>query len=168
MIFEEFRAPVTPNSKLDRKIAERRVFPAVDVNPSGTRKGSCCCRPTSSPSAQAAPGAVGPGLPSGHRPVDEPAAPTKTNYEFLVQVSKTAPRGAWTSTDRRQGCRNAAMPSQQVVSADHGTVAQSVQRTEVVPVDLRPLQIGDQLAKLASIGACPGGVGHRDSRQHPN
>ncbi|WP_267208106.1 transcription termination factor Rho [Corynebacterium sp. Marseille-P8863] len=38
VIFEEFKGTGNAELKLDRKIAERRVFPAVDVNPSGTRK----------------------------------------------------------------------------------------------------------------------------------
>jgi transcription termination factor Rho len=38
VIFEEFKGTGNAELKLDRKIAERRVFPAVDINPSGTRK----------------------------------------------------------------------------------------------------------------------------------
>jgi len=38
IIFEEFKGTGNAELKLDRKIAERRVFPAVDVIPSGTRK----------------------------------------------------------------------------------------------------------------------------------
>src|ERR1700726_4481681 len=38
VIFEEFKGTGNAELKLDRKIAERRVFPAVDVNPSGTLK----------------------------------------------------------------------------------------------------------------------------------
>src|SRR5690606_14714569 len=36
--FEEFKGSGNAARKLDRKIAERRVFLAVDVNPSGARK----------------------------------------------------------------------------------------------------------------------------------
>ncbi|MGN0101158.1 MAG: transcription termination factor Rho, partial [Dietzia sp.] len=38
VIFEEFKGTGNAELKLDRRIAERRVFPAVDVGPSGTRK----------------------------------------------------------------------------------------------------------------------------------
>ncbi|MDN6136604.1 transcription termination factor Rho [Corynebacterium sp.] len=38
VIFEEFKGTGNAELKLDRSISERRVFPAVDVNPSGTRK----------------------------------------------------------------------------------------------------------------------------------
>lgn len=38
VIFEEFKGTGNAELKLDRRIAERRVFPAVDINPSGTRK----------------------------------------------------------------------------------------------------------------------------------
>jgi len=37
VIFEEFKGTANADLKLDRKIAERRVFPAVDVYPSSTR-----------------------------------------------------------------------------------------------------------------------------------
>ncbi len=38
VIFEEFKGTGNAELKLDRRISERRVFPAVDVGPSGTRK----------------------------------------------------------------------------------------------------------------------------------
>ena len=38
VIFEEFKGTGNAELKLDRKIAERRTFPAIDVSPSGTRK----------------------------------------------------------------------------------------------------------------------------------
>ncbi len=37
VIFEEFKGTGNAELKLDRAISERRIFPAVDVNPSGTR-----------------------------------------------------------------------------------------------------------------------------------
>ena len=48
VIFEEFKGTGNAELKLDRKISERRVFPAVDVNPSGTRKDELLLSPTSS------------------------------------------------------------------------------------------------------------------------
>jgi len=38
VIFEEFKGTGNMELILDRKIAERRVFPAIDINRSGTRK----------------------------------------------------------------------------------------------------------------------------------
>jgi transcription termination factor Rho len=38
VIFEEFKGTGNAELKLDRKIADRRVFPAIDIDPSGTRK----------------------------------------------------------------------------------------------------------------------------------
>ena len=75
VIFEEFKGTGNAELKLDRKISERRVFPAVDVNPSGTRKDELLLVARRvRRRAQAAPRAVGSGLPPGHRPADEPAA----------------------------------------------------------------------------------------------
>ena len=38
MIFEEFKGTGNMELILDRKIAERRIYPAIDINRSGTRK----------------------------------------------------------------------------------------------------------------------------------
>ncbi|MBI2609344.1 MAG: transcription termination factor Rho [Deltaproteobacteria bacterium] len=38
VIFEEFKGTGNMEINLDRKLAERRVFPAIDINKSGTRK----------------------------------------------------------------------------------------------------------------------------------
>jgi transcription termination factor Rho len=37
VIFEEFKGTGNAELKLDRKIADKRVFPAIDIDPSGTR-----------------------------------------------------------------------------------------------------------------------------------
>jgi len=38
LIFEEFKSTGNAELRLDRRVAQRRVFPAVDIVPSGTRK----------------------------------------------------------------------------------------------------------------------------------
>ncbi|MGN6598710.1 MAG: transcription termination factor Rho, partial [Actinomycetes bacterium] len=38
VIFEEFKGTGTMELKLDRKLADKRIFPAVDVDASGTRR----------------------------------------------------------------------------------------------------------------------------------
>ncbi|MFZ5872280.1 MAG: transcription termination factor Rho, partial [Actinomycetota bacterium] len=38
VIFEEFKGTGNMELRLDRRLADKRVFPAVDVNPSGTRR----------------------------------------------------------------------------------------------------------------------------------
>jgi transcription termination factor Rho len=38
VIFEEFKGTGNMELKLDRKLADKRIFPAVDVDPSSTRK----------------------------------------------------------------------------------------------------------------------------------
>jgi transcription termination factor Rho len=91
VIFEEFKGTGNAELKLDRKIAERRVFPAVDVNPSGTRKDELLLNPDEL--------AVTVKLSRVLHALDSQQAidllisrlrKTKTNVEFLMQVSKTA------------------------------------------------------------------------------
>ncbi len=38
VIFEEFKGTGNMELVLDRKLADRRIFPAIDINRSGTRK----------------------------------------------------------------------------------------------------------------------------------
>jgi transcription termination factor Rho len=38
VIFEEFKGTGNMELRLDRRLADKRLFPAVDVNPSGTRR----------------------------------------------------------------------------------------------------------------------------------
>ena len=42
VIFEEFKGTGNMEINLDRKLVDRRVFPAIDIHRSGTRKESCC------------------------------------------------------------------------------------------------------------------------------
>ncbi|AQT79205.1 transcription termination factor Rho [Mycolicibacterium litorale] len=95
VIFEEFKGTGNAELKLDRKIAERRVFPAVDVNPSGTRKDELLLSPDEFAIVHKLRRVLS-GLDS-HQAIDllmSQLRKTKNNYEFLVQVSKTAPGGA--------------------------------------------------------------------------
>ncbi|MBS1695757.1 MAG: transcription termination factor Rho [Actinobacteria bacterium] len=95
VIFEEFKGTGNAELKLDRKISERRVFPAVDVNPSGTRKDELLLSPDEFAIVHKLRRVLS-GL-DPHQAIDllmSQLRKTKTNYEFLVQVSKTAPGGA--------------------------------------------------------------------------
>ena len=92
VIFEEFKGTGNAELKLDRKISERRVFPAVDVNPSGTRKDELLLSADEFGVVHKLRRVLS-GLDS-HQAIDllmSQLRKTKTNYEFLVQVSKTAP-----------------------------------------------------------------------------
>lgn len=94
VIFEEFKGTGNAELKLDRKIAERRVFPAVDVNPSGTRKDELLLSPDEFGIVHKLRRVLS-GLDS-HQAIDllmSQLRKTKNNYEFLVQVSKTTPGG---------------------------------------------------------------------------
>ena len=92
VIFEEFKGTGNAELKLDRKISERRVFPAVDVNPSGTRKDELLLSPDEFSVVHKLRRVLS-GLDS-HQAIDllmSQLRKTKNNYEFLVQVSKTTP-----------------------------------------------------------------------------
>jgi transcription termination factor Rho len=93
VIFEEFKGTGNAELKLDRKISERRVFPAVDVNPSGTRKDELLLS-TDEFGVVHKLRRVLSGL-DPHAAIDllmSQLRKTKTNYEFLMQVSKTTPQ----------------------------------------------------------------------------
>jgi transcription termination factor Rho len=92
VIFEEFKGTGNAELKLDRKIADKRVFPAVDVDASGTRREEILLAPDE--------------LVIMHklRRVLHTLEPqqaldllldrlkqARTNYEFLMQIAKTTP-----------------------------------------------------------------------------
>ncbi|WP_280391046.1 transcription termination factor Rho [Nocardia wallacei] len=92
VIFEEFKGTGNAELKLDRKIAERRVFPAVDVNPSGTRRDDLLMNPDEAAVLHKLRRVLS-GLDS-HQAIDlliDRLKKTKNNLEFLMTVSKTAP-----------------------------------------------------------------------------
>jgi transcription termination factor Rho len=92
VIFEEFKGTGNAELKLDRKIAERRVFPAVDVNPSGTRRDDLLMAPDEAAVIHKLRRVLS-GLDS-HQAIDlliDRLKKSKNNMEFLLQVSKTAP-----------------------------------------------------------------------------
>ncbi|MBS9372955.1 transcription termination factor Rho [Rhodococcus sp. B50] len=92
VIFEEFKGTGNAELKLDRKIAERRVFPAVDVNPSGTRKDELLMSPDEFAVVHKLRRVLS-GLDS-HQAIDlliDRLKKSKTNIEFLMNVAKTAP-----------------------------------------------------------------------------
>ncbi|WP_436491775.1 transcription termination factor Rho [Actinokineospora sp. HUAS TT18] len=92
VIFEEFKGTGNAELKLDRKIADKRIFPAVDVDPSGTRKEELLLPPDEL--------AVTVKLRRVLHALDSQAAiellldrlrKSRTNIEFLMQVAKTTP-----------------------------------------------------------------------------
>ncbi|NLU84454.1 transcription termination factor Rho [Rhodococcus sp. HNM0569] len=92
VIFEEFKGTGNAELKLDRKIAERRVFPAVDVNASSTRKDELLMSGDEFAVVHKLRRVLS-GLDS-HQAIDllvDRLKKSKSNVEFLMQVSKTAP-----------------------------------------------------------------------------
>lgn len=68
VIFEEFKGTGNAELKLDRKLADKRIFPAVDVDASGTRKEEILLAPDEARDRmEAAPGAARPRPAAGGR-----------------------------------------------------------------------------------------------------
>ncbi len=92
VIFEEFKGTGNMELKLDRRLADKRVFPAVDVDASGTRKEEILLGPDELKVVWK--------LRRVLHALDSQQAielllnklrETKSNYEFLLQVQKTTP-----------------------------------------------------------------------------
>ncbi|WP_291313867.1 transcription termination factor Rho [Corynebacterium sp. UBA2622] len=92
VIFEEFKGTGNAELKLDRRISERRVFPAVDVNPSGTRKDELLMTPEEARimhKLRRILSALDP-----QQSIDmliKQLKKTKSNGEFLMGVAQSAP-----------------------------------------------------------------------------
>ena len=92
VIFEEFKGTGNMELKLDRRLADKRIFPAVDVDSSGTRKEEILLAPDELKVTWK--------LRRVLHSLDQQQAielllsrlrEAKTNYEFLMQVQKTTP-----------------------------------------------------------------------------
>jgi transcription termination factor Rho len=92
VIFEEFKGTGNAELKLDRKIADKRIFPAVDVDQSSTRKEEILLSPDEL--------AVTIKLRRVLHALDSQQAldllldrlrKTRNNLEFLMQIAKTTP-----------------------------------------------------------------------------
>ena len=92
MIFEEFKGTGNAELKLDRRIAERRVFPAVDVNPSGTRKDELLLAPEEARLMLKLRRILAALEPQAA--IDlliKQLKKSKTNREFMMQIASSAP-----------------------------------------------------------------------------
>ncbi len=92
VIFEEFKGTGNAELKLDRKIADKRVFPAIDIDPSGTRKEEILLASDEL--------AIVLKLRKVLHALDSQQAldllldrlkKTRTNIEFLMQIAKSTP-----------------------------------------------------------------------------
>ena len=100
VIFEEFKGTGNMELKLDRKLADKRIFPAVDVDSSGTRKEEILMAPDELKTVWK--------LRRVLHALDQQQAielllgklrETKSNIEFLLQVQKTTPVSVGSSND---------------------------------------------------------------------
>ncbi|OFS39772.1 transcription termination factor Rho [Corynebacterium sp. HMSC069E04] len=100
VIFEEFKGTGNAELKLDRAISERRIFPAVDVNPSGTRKDELLLVPEEARIMTKLRRILS-GLDS-FAAIDlliKQLKKTRSNGEFLMQVASSAPMAADTDEE---------------------------------------------------------------------
>jgi len=91
VIFEEFKGTGNAELKLDRKIADKRIFPAIDVNPSGTRKEELLLSPDELAIHHKLRRVLS--ALESQQAIDlllDRLRKTRTNIEFLMQVSKSA------------------------------------------------------------------------------
>ena len=92
VIFEEFKGTGNMELKLDRKLADKRIFPAVDIDPSGTRKEEILMSPEELQIIWKLRRVLH-ALDSqqGMELLLSKLKETHSNYEFLLQVQKTSP-----------------------------------------------------------------------------
>jgi transcription termination factor Rho len=100
VIFEEFKGTGNMELKLDRRLADKRIFPAVDVDASGTRKEELLMSSEELKivwtlrrvlHALEATQAI--------ELLQSKLRDTKSNYEFLLQVQKTTPTAPTSRSD---------------------------------------------------------------------
>ena len=100
VIFEEFKGTGNMELKLDRRLADKRIYPAVDVDPSGTRKEELLLSPEELKivwTLRKVLHALDP--QQSIELLLNKLRETETNYEFLKQVQKTTPSVSGGSDD---------------------------------------------------------------------
>jgi transcription termination factor Rho len=92
VIFEEFKGTGNMELKLDRRLADKRIFPAVDVDASGTRKEEILLAPEELKIVWKLRRVLH--ALDGQQAIElllNKLRETKTNSEFLLQIQKTTP-----------------------------------------------------------------------------
>jgi transcription termination factor Rho len=92
VIFEEFKGTGNAELKLDRKIADKRIFPAVDVDQSSTRKEEILLAPDELVIMHKLRRVLH--TLESQQALDlllDQLKRSRTNYEFLMQIAKTTP-----------------------------------------------------------------------------
>ena len=92
VIFEEFKGTGNMELKLDRNLADRRVFPAIDIITSGTRKEELLLDPQEAPLIWAVRRILA-NMNNTERAMDmliKSLKKTETNQEFLIRTAKKA------------------------------------------------------------------------------
>jgi len=92
VIFEEFKGTGNMELRLDRGLADRRIFPAIDVITSGTRKEELLLDPAEAPFVWGVRRVLH-GIDSAERAMDmlvKGLKQTTSNQEFLVRMAKQA------------------------------------------------------------------------------
>ncbi len=92
VIFEEFKGTGNMELRLDRRLADRRIFPAIDVITSGTRKEELILDPMEAPFVWGLRRILH-GVDSTERAMDmliKGLKQTKSNQEFLTKMAKSA------------------------------------------------------------------------------
>ncbi len=100
VIFEEFKGTGNMELKLDRRLADKRLFPAVDVDASGTRKEEILLAPEELKIVWTLRRVLH--ALEGQQAIElllSKLRETKSNYEFLMQVQKTTPAVSGSSDD---------------------------------------------------------------------
>ena len=94
VIFEEFKGTGNAELKLDRRLADKRIFPAIDVDQSSTRKEDLLMSPDELAVVVKLRRVLGAlDTQQAIELVLDRLRKTRSNIEFLMQVAKTTPGG---------------------------------------------------------------------------
>ena len=94
LIFEEYKGTGNAELRLDRAIANRRMYPAVDIAQSGTRREELLLTPDELAATRSLRRALD--GRDGHHAIDvllDGLRKTATNAEFLAQIARSTPGG---------------------------------------------------------------------------
>ena len=91
VIFEEFKGTGNMEIRLDRKLADKRIFPAIDIDSTGTRKEELLMEPAEAAMVWKLRAVLHSLEPSAAiELLINKVRETKSNEEFLLQIQKNS------------------------------------------------------------------------------
>src|SRR5437870_672337 len=143
VIFEEFKGTGNMEIYLDRRLADKRVFPAIDIQRSGTRKDELLLPPEELSRVWVLRKVLSPLYSRGHGTVDQPSVQVEVQhgvFELDVRAGLSKPQISHTNYLKKKRSRFPCCAAGWIVRLENGSSTRGFcfHRGDVIDNSLRP------------------------------